>query len=53
MLWLYITGMIFILGGEMSFVLMIRREEKKKRKLQQLLEQVKKDGLQKNDSSSQ
>lgn len=53
MLWLYITGMIFILGGEMSFVLMIRREEKKKRKIQQLLEQAKKDGLQKNDSSSQ
>ncbi|MCI9576286.1 MAG: YihY/virulence factor BrkB family protein [Clostridiales bacterium] len=41
MLWLYITGMIFILGGELSFVLMIRREEKKKRQIQALLEQAK------------
>lgn len=40
MLWLYITGMIFILGGELSFVLMIRREEKKKRQNQALLDQT-------------
>ncbi len=37
MLWLYITGMIFILGGELNFVVMKRRERREKEKIKALL----------------
>lgn len=50
MLWLYITGMVLILGGELNFVLVKRLEERKKKK--RTLLKIQETGVKKEDETN-